>query len=35
MQFANDLISGRNQGQERHRQCCHKSFVKIDNRFDI
>jgi hypothetical protein len=38
-----DLTSGippindsrRNQGQERHRQCCRRSFVKIDNRFDI
>jgi hypothetical protein len=27
--------SRRNQGQERHRQCCRRSFVKIDNRFDI
>jgi hypothetical protein len=24
-----------NQGQERHRKCCCRSFVNIDNRFEI
>jgi len=25
----------KNQGQKRHRQCCRRSFINIDNRFDI